>query len=43
MASLMSWENIDICIEKIIKKTEHVKLYTNPSELDTENVFVVIV
>ena len=40
---IMSWKNIDICIEKIIKKTEHVKLYTNPSELDTENVFVVIV
>lgn len=40
---IMSWENIDICIEKIIKKTEYVKLYTNPSELDTENVFVVIV
>ena len=40
---IMSWKNIDICIEKIIKKTERVKLYTNPSELDTENVFVVIV
>lgn len=40
---IMRWENIDICVDKIIKKREHVKFYTNPSELDTENVFVVIV
>jgi hypothetical protein len=40
---ILKWENIDICVDKIIKRTEHVKLYMNPSELDTENVFVVIV
>lgn len=39
---IMSWENIDICVDKIINKMEHVKLYTNPTEIDTENVFVVI-
>jgi len=40
---IMSWVNIDICVDKIINKKEHVKLYTNPTEIDTENVFVVIV
>lgn len=40
---IMSWENIDICVDKIINKKEHVKLYTNPAEIDTENVFIVIV
>ena len=39
---IMSWENIDICVDKIINKKEHVKLYTNPAEIDTENVFIVI-
>ena len=40
---ILRWENIDICVDKIIKRTEHVKLYMNSSELDTKNVFVVIV
>ena len=40
---ILNCEHAQECMDKIIKKTEHVKRYTSPAELDKENVFVIFV
>lgn len=41
--AILDYGNAQVCMEKILNKTEHVKRYTTPAELDKENVFVVFV
>lgn len=40
---ILDCERAQVSMEKIINKTEHVKRYTTPAELDTNNVFVIYV
>ena len=36
-------EHIDECVAKIIKKSEHVKLYSPSEQLDTNNIYIMYV
>lgn len=40
---ILNCEHAQESMDKIIQKTEHVKRYTHPAELDTDNVFVIYV
>ena len=40
---ILNCEHAEESMDKIIHKTEHVKCYTSPKELDTNNVFVIFV
>lgn len=40
---ILDCEHAEESMDKIIHKTEHVKRYTSPNELDTNNVFVIYV
>lgn len=43
MVILDCGENVRGCMQKIIEKQEHVKIYESPNNLDKDNVFVVYV
>ena len=36
-------EHIDECVAKIIKKTDHVKLYSPSEHMDTNNIYIMYV
>lgn len=40
---ILNCEHAEESMDKIIHKTEHVKRYTSPKDLDTQNVFVIYV
>ena len=40
---ILNCKHTEESMEKIINKTKHIKRYTSPKELDTDNVFVIYV